>query len=414
MPADQLQDQRARDTGQRIAASPDYKGAFDEVGKYATKLQESSPVGGMKEDAEAKMKALFEYDRQLEGKYDPFAGQRSEMYGSSVVGHAGDIYGAASRNVSAQAGGVGDLFSAIGQYKHLEGTQLNQALNTVLSLLERQEKRKEKEMDMLWEREKFEREMALKEREFAKGTPTEQAQNLLDQVASDAGSGVVLDDLMRKYGTRVDPAEILRVYNTYSTWGPAKETAEQIYQRYGVTPPARAPGQIDVNDPVVQGYVKKLQSGEIKLTNVPTDKRDAVVLAMASVPMSSEEIKTKNDIVKKLQEYKDLISKRTLGGIIPKSPDKGKIEALRKLLGMQIARLYEKGRMSDEDRDYYLGLLPTAADAIASPEYATATLDQLVSMLNVNYGEDMSNLDSVGVGSNAGSYSIGRFRVEVE
>jgi hypothetical protein len=403
MAVNQLQDQYDRDTGQRIAGSPNYKAAFGEVEQFASKLQAGSPVGGMKEDAEAKMRALFEYDRQLEGSFDPLAGQRSEMYGPSVVGHAGDTYGAASRNVSSQAGGVGDLFSAIGQYKSLEGSQLNQALNTVLSLLQTQEERKDKELDRQWQREKFEREMALKEREFAKGTPTEQAEALLNQVANDAGSGMVLDQLVKKYGTRVDPAEVLRIYNTYSTWGPAKETAEEIYQRYGITPPARAPGQIDINDPVVQGYAKKLQSGEIKLSTVPTDKRDAVVLAMADVPLSSDEIRTKDDIVKNLEAYKDLLSERKLGGVVPLRPEKGKIEALRKLLGMQIARLYEKGRMSDQDRAYYLGLLPTPADAIASPEYAKSTLDQVIAMLGSKYSSEGSmmeaNYDSVGVGS---------------
>lgn len=147
-----LEDQEAQATGERFAGSPgDYKTAVGEIGKFAEKLQAGSPVPEYQKAGEAKLKELFEFDRKLEGQYDPLASQRTAMYGAGVVPNPADAYIPASQYVSSAAGGVGDIFDAIGAYKSLEGSALASALNTIFNFLGMQEDRKKREEDRKWQ-----------------------------------------------------------------------------------------------------------------------------------------------------------------------------------------------------------------------------------------------------------------------
>jgi hypothetical protein len=67
------------------------------------------------------------------------------------------------------------------------------------------------------------------------GTATGRTTNILNKVANDAASGKTLKEIMQTYGTdaNVTPDEILRVYNTNSMYGPAKETSEELNKLYG-------------------------------------------------------------------------------------------------------------------------------------------------------------------------------------
>jgi hypothetical protein len=151
----------------------------------------------------------------------------------------------------------------MGQYKQLEGTALVNAMNTIFDLIKSRQDREAKEADRVWEREKFERQQALEEKKLGQGIGVSsdvRTTNLLNQVATDAKSGTSLDDIMRKYSTQADPGEILRVYNTNSSWGPAKETVEELYKKYGVTPPTGAPEATGQGGTVIE-QINRLPTG---------------------------------------------------------------------------------------------------------------------------------------------------------
>ena len=89
----------------------------------------------------------------------------------------------------------------------------------------------------------FNEELQLKKQELAikqadGGTAAGRATNILNQVAQDARAGVTLSGIMRKYATEaeVTPEEILRIYNTNSKYGPAKESEEALQKRFGIKP----------------------------------------------------------------------------------------------------------------------------------------------------------------------------------
>ena len=235
----------------RIAASPDYAGATGEVERYATKLQETSPVPRLKSDVEAKTKELFDFDRQMEGNYDPLAQQRTGMYGAGVVGNPATTERYATGAYGAGAGFASDLLGAVGKYQSLETSALGQILNSVLSVIERQERAKEKEQENIWKSSQTALEItkltggqwtdpvtgktynvpAPKE---TTGTATERAQvSALDALKRDVQRGVPFYELWPRYKNRLEEWQIREEYNKGSMarpveqggWGPAKETS---------------------------------------------------------------------------------------------------------------------------------------------------------------------------------------------
>ncbi len=245
-------DQNARDTGQRFAASPgSYTGAVNEIGNLAGKLQAQSPVPQMQQDTETKMKELFDFDQQLEGSYDPLAGQRTGMYGQGVVQHPGAVYGGANQAISAGVGNVGDMMGAIGQYKQLEGQALVQALNTVSGFIDRMQKQKDREYQMMkdeqdraWEREKFEKQLALEGKKLNqpeeespelkyKKDQDEQEKQSSQKAAADEKAGMVslIDQILQRNTKPITGKLQLGGSNIFLARGNEAQTTKNLYDQ---------------------------------------------------------------------------------------------------------------------------------------------------------------------------------------
>lgn len=54
-------------------------------------------------------------------------------------------------------------------------------------------------------------------------------------VKADATSGAGLDELMKKYSDKLDPDEVLRLYDTNTPYGPHTESNEELHTKYKVT-----------------------------------------------------------------------------------------------------------------------------------------------------------------------------------
>jgi hypothetical protein len=69
----------------------------------------------------------------------------------------------------------------------------------------------------------------------AKPSASDKTSYYTNNLKTDASSGMVLSDIFRLYSGYLDPNTILYLYNANSSWGPAKETPEQLAQ-FGVKP----------------------------------------------------------------------------------------------------------------------------------------------------------------------------------
>jgi hypothetical protein len=298
-----LTDLEAQAKGQRFADSPQtYTGAVSEVEKFATKLQEGSPVSGLKESSESKMKELFDFDRQLESGYDPLKTQRESIYGGDVVQHPMDTYMPASRSVGEGAGYVSDLFSAIGQYKSLEGEQLNSALSTLMNFIDMQVKNKQRAEDRAWDIYKFEKEMGLKSR----GTTEERATSeSLAALKRDVERGVPFYELYPRYkDTGLEEWQIREEYNKgplAAKEGPAKEPSGELR---GVAEPSKlSQSEIEAG---LTGYETTAERNQ-KLAEYEYQKTDI-----------TEQIKTAKNEGYTRKQIEDYIKEKT-GGIIAQS-----------------------------------------------------------------------------------------------
>ena len=69
----------------------------------------------------------------------------------------------------------------------------------------------------------------------AKPTESDKTSYYTNNLKTDAASGMVLSDVFKLYSGYLDPNTILYLYNANSSWGPAKESPEQL-AKYGVKP----------------------------------------------------------------------------------------------------------------------------------------------------------------------------------
>ena len=360
---EQLQDKETQDVGLRFAGTPgDYKTAAQDIGTFASKLQAQSPVPEYQKTGEDKLKALFAFDQQLEQNYDPLAQQRTQMYGTGVIGNPADVYNPASQTAGQMAGGVGDIFQAISQYKSLEGTALSNALSTVFNFLQTAENRKKRKEDNLWKvlqatggdwtdpdtgevhHIPSPEEKAALEAKYRAGTTADRTTNLLNQVATGARNYTNLESLMKEYGTQVDPSEILRIYNLNSPFGTAKEKPEELYKKFGVVPPARAP----------------------------------------EADMADDE----SNLLSSLEGLSNLSDNAIRGYFNPASTEGQKLQSTIDIMTQTLARLFEKGRMSDADRIFYLKQTRHNALDIVSPERYKARVQGVIDSLKQKYGVD--------------------------
>lgn len=110
------------------------------------------------------------------------------------------------------------------------------------------------------------------------GTTADKLSATENKIATDAKNYTNLDTLMKKYGTDpyVTPDDILRIYNTYSPWKTATETAEQLNKNYGTTQKVTQP----TNETAVAYYANEVKAGNLSLSNVPADYRDEVAAVL--------------------------------------------------------------------------------------------------------------------------------------
>lgn len=246
--------QNDTNNGQRIAASPanepapqTLEGVSRAVKDVAGQIEGSSKIPALEQSSEDKMKALYDYDKSIESGYQsPVAESAKEMYGSDYFSSpAGDIT-SASKSAVGQAGGVSDIFSTIASFKSFESSALTSAMNTIFKFFESQESRKAKLEDRAWEKEKFEREMALKKSAATGATTAGETRNrTVDSATKDARGGLNAEDFSRKYGGQLEDWELIKIYNENSPHGSMEERPEQ-FKKWAGGDEGASSGPIDI------------------------------------------------------------------------------------------------------------------------------------------------------------------------
>jgi hypothetical protein len=204
----------------------------------------------------------------------------------------------------------------------------------------------------------------------------------LSQVNQDIKNWATPSDLFAKYAGTVDFDDLVTAYNANSPYGSAKESMAELRDMY------EQAGGNAISDDQIDDYARLISSGSANFSSVPTEYRTKVAGRIQDLPISEEEKKIYDGIVKQISSLKTLGSgSGPLSAILPKSMtvNKTKVENVRNLLGMEIARLFEKGRLSDKDRDFYIDLLPSAEGFIINPDAAIAGLDQVLSSLEAKF-----------------------------
>lgn len=200
---------------------------------------------------------------------------------------------------------------------------------------------------------------------------------LQNNIVADIKGRMTPKDLFAKYGDSVDFSTLTTLYNQNSPWGPAKESMQDLRTMYDSLGGANAAA--------VNSYVDRIVAGDMNISNVPPAERNAVVTAMANKPITDEQKQTINSIKTQLGQFKELINPSKFLGIVPRSPKEAEINTAAGLLGMEIARLYEKGRLSDADREFYVGKLPIAGEPNST---SLQKLRSIESSLSAKFGTD--------------------------
>jgi hypothetical protein len=68
-----------------------------------------------------------------------------------------------------------------------------------------------------------------------------------------------------------------------------------------------------------------------------------------------------------------------------------KFKTARDLVGMTVAKLKESGRLSDQDRRFYLDNFPTDAEVIANPAKAASKVDAVVDYFKKSYPKEFTS-----------------------
>jgi len=101
-------------------------------------------------------------------------------------------------------------------------------------------------------------------------------------------------------------------------------------------------------------------------------------------------------------QYKGLIQ-GAWGELIGKkiSPEVARFKASQGIVGMQLTRLYEKGRISDQDRIFYLSLMP---NLYMNEAAAVAGANELVRLLQEKLTNQVNELEGLGATQNDWEY----------
>jgi hypothetical protein len=181
------------------------------------------------------------------------------------------------------------------------------------------------------------------------GTATGRAESVLNNVATDARSGATLSDIMKKYSTSayVTPADVLRVYNTNSIYGTAKETSTELQKMYGITPNMTAE-QINKQAALVPAQTAIDEIRKLDLSETGPDNR------MAQVSLNY------------------------LGGI-GVSENLVSLNQNFELLRQKVVNALQGARMSDKDIELAKGYIPSIID---TPQVAQTKLNNLQTFIN--------------------------------
>lgn len=371
----------------------------------SSRLYSGGPVAGMEQNRDALTRQLFAYDQQLDKGSSPFP--QTPGY----VENPADLYSAAGSFASGLGGVSNKISSGISTNEKAYQDATSSILDKFVNLLTIQENRKQKEAENEYQKKKDERDFLLS---IAKITgknfvdpltgksvsvpkemsATEKASSTLkNSITNDVKSGMTTKDLAAKYAGQADFNDLISIYNANSPYGPAKEGMQDLRSTFELSKTGMGSGE---TSPAVAAYASRISSGNMKFSDVPAKNKNDVVIAMENMPLTNEDKQNIQGISNQIDDYKKLLSRR-FAGIVPLSVDKAKAGVTRSLLGMQIARLYEKGRMSDQDRTFYLSLLPTPEVSAASPDYAIAQLDQVKAQIEAKYADKLGSTQPGGV-----------------
>lgn len=188
------------------------------------------------------------------------------------------------------------------------------------------------------------------------GTNAGRGQAVLESVAEAARSGKTLDDIMRSFGTSayVAPEDILRIYNTNSIYGPARENASALQSKYGVKSSMTAEQQ---NKQAAFGITSSV------LTNIQNSDLSGVGTAGA-------------DRVRTFSAIPFGVGKKFIG---KESQSLYSLNQQLELLKQNILKAFQGGRISDQDYKIAASYVPSIQD---SPETIKTQLGNLENFIN--------------------------------
>jgi len=181
---------------------------------------------------------------------------------------------------------------------------------------------------------------------------------LNNSMAQDAQTGMTLDAMMKKYGTQTSHDDILKLYNTYSKWGSAKKTRDQLSNKYGIT----------------KAYLDEL--GLPTAADVKKQKDNFNVATAA--------IKGFGDLANEYQSgSQEILPQSVLGGVRvlnPLSKSGGSVEAMKKVYTGKLQQALKIGR----GKYNYEQLMKSIPGPLASSAQAEGNLRGHLSELLTN------------------------------
>ena len=184
--------------------------------------------------------------------------------------------------------------------------------------------------------------------------------NILNQVGTAAKAGKTLDEVMQMFGTQSDvtPDDILRIYNTNSPYGPAKETSQELQNKYRIKP---------------------LETTEIR------NRQAALAPAMSAVTSLDNEDFSKAGTTRAQKVLGMINSPLGIGKMFIGKEDQDLVALNQKLalLKQNVVRYLQGARMSDQDIAVASNYIPSIQD---TPETIKTNLQGLKDFMN-NLGQ---------------------------
>jgi len=262
--------------------------------------------------------------------------------------------------------------------------------------------------------------LKLKQYEETKAEKTQVGSLMIDFPNAGINIGDTLEEATTKASmaaaTIIPEEDILSVSEAKSLGVPYGTTKQQAYGitpgETGVLPGAEiAPGQLS---PIA----KAVYDGTIKLTDITPTQRAQIAPELNAVGYTSvidSETKQsvsyiKNEMTNVLDSWKSVPKnlKGLLQGPISKffgsgkwNKEVAKFNASVGIVGMQLTRLYEKGRISDADRRFYMSLMPNLS---MNEDAAKAGAEELTRLLEEKLTSQLEGFETT-KGSSKGSSS---------